>query len=29
VSGANVVQASGPTTEGANPAAANRRCWGL
>ena len=29
VSGANVVQASGPTTDGANPAAANRRCWGL
>lgn len=29
VSGANVVQASGPTAEAANPAAANRRCWGL
>lgn len=29
VSGANVVQASGPTAEAANPATANRRCWGL
>ena len=29
VSGANVVQASGPSAEAANPAAANRRCWGL
>ena len=29
VSGANVVQASGPSTEAVNPAAANRRCWGL
>ena len=28
-SGANVVQASGPTAEATNPAAANRRCWGL
>lgn len=28
-SGANVVQASGPTVEATNPAAANRRCWGL
>ena len=28
-SGASVAQASGPTAEGANPAAANRRCWGL
>jgi len=28
VSGANVVQASGPTAEAANPATANRRCWG-
>jgi type IV pilus assembly protein PilE len=27
--GANVVQASGPTIEAGNPAAANRRCWGL
>lgn len=29
VAGANVVQASGPTTQAANPADANRRCWGL
>jgi len=29
VSGANVVQSSGPTPEAANPAAANRRCWGV
>jgi len=29
VSGANVVQASGPTAQAANPADANRRCWGL
>ncbi len=29
VSGANAVQASGPTTEATNPAPANRRCWGL
>jgi type IV pilus assembly protein PilE len=29
VSGMNVVQASGPTAEATNPAAANRRCWGL
>jgi type IV pilus assembly protein PilE len=28
-SGANVVQASGPTADATNPAAANRRCWGL
>jgi type IV pilus assembly protein PilE len=29
VSGANVVQTSGPTAAAANPADANRRCWGL
>jgi len=29
VSGANLVQASGPTAQAANPADANRRCWGL
>ena len=29
VSGSNIVQASGPTMEATNPAAANRRCWGL
>ena len=29
VSGANVVQASGPSADATNPAAANRRCWGL
>ena len=29
VSGANVMQASGPTAAAANPADANRRCWGL
>jgi type IV pilus assembly protein PilE len=29
VSGATVVQASGPTAEATNPAAANRRCWCL
>ena len=28
-SGANVLQASGPTAEATNPSAANRRCWGL
>ena len=28
-SGANVVQASGPTADATNAAAANRRCWGL
>jgi len=27
VAGANLVQASGPTAEATNPAAANRRCW--
>lgn len=29
VSGTNVVQTSGPTAQAANPADANRRCWGL
>ena len=29
VSGSNIVQASGPTAEATNPAAANRRCWCL
>jgi type IV pilus assembly protein PilE len=29
VSGANVVQASGPTADAVNPAAMNQRCWGL
>ena len=29
VSGMNTVQASGSTAEATNPAAANRRCWGL
>ncbi len=29
VSGANLVQASGPTAATSNPTAANRRCWSL
>lgn len=29
VSGANAAQASGPTAQAANPAEANRRCWGM